>query len=132
MQHLVDVAEILRDADVGCINHPASFGRRVDGGLALALAEHIELHRRANLDVGDGVIRHEDVAHRLGQADEHPCSLAEIERFRGAGSGRLGSCRSRGADGAERNRQGRHCSAEARPAGDYLSLHLSELPPEQR
>jgi len=132
VKHLANRAYVVADADVRRINDPAALRCRVDRGLAGALAEDIELGGRADLDVGDRVVGDEDVAHWLGQADQSPRALAEVQRLGRLSGGRLGDGRNRGTHGAERKRQRRNGSAEASPTDNGLRFHLSELPPEQR
>jgi hypothetical protein len=132
-QHLVDRTNVRADPHIGGIEHPAGLVGGVDRGLAGRLAEDVDLAAGPDLDVGDAVIGHEQVAHCAVELDQASGAGRErdvVARLRRSGGLSEGGRGSRGAE-AGRDQRG-HRRAERHARGELGLAHLTWLPPERR
>src|SRR3546814_13305001 len=71
-QLVANLVDLVADPDIGRIDDRARLVGGVERGFARALAEDIEQAWAAHLNVGDGRIGNEHVAHRPVELDESP------------------------------------------------------------
>ena len=101
-QHLVDAVEVRSDADIGRPDDVAGSVAGVDRGLSAGNAEDIQLALRLHLNVGDLLVRHEDVGHVARNRDQLAATDGQYDVLGGPDGG-LGGC------GACRHYYGQRC-----------------------